>query len=90
MKPNVTLTITSLLSILLVSFHFADDIARGIEPGRFGTITALLILVVWLCGPDARRTAIRARHHAPRDRTPAAGGKAFRGRSLEAKALEIA
>ena len=51
MNHNVTLTITSLLSILLVSFHFADDIARGIEPGRFGTITAVLILVVWLCGP---------------------------------------
>ncbi|MEO8679876.1 MAG: hypothetical protein ABI665_12560 [Vicinamibacterales bacterium] len=51
MKRHVTLTITSLLSILLVSFHFADDIARGIEPGRFGTITAVLTLVVWLCGP---------------------------------------
>jgi len=33
MKPQVTLTITSLLSILLFSLHWADEIARGMEPG---------------------------------------------------------
>jgi len=29
MKHSVMLTITSLLSILLFTFHFADDIVRG-------------------------------------------------------------
>ena len=33
MKPNVMLTITSLLSILLMMFHWADDIIRGMSPG---------------------------------------------------------
>jgi len=33
MHERVTLTITSLLSVLLFTFHWADEIARGIEPG---------------------------------------------------------
>jgi hypothetical protein len=32
MKHNTVLTITSLLSILLFSFHLSDDIVRGFEP----------------------------------------------------------
>jgi hypothetical protein len=48
MKHKVTLTITSLLSILFMAFHFADDIVRGIEPGGVSTIVGVLILVVWL------------------------------------------
>jgi hypothetical protein len=44
------LTITSLLSILLVSFHVSDDIVRGFEPGGFRHISGILILVVWLYG----------------------------------------
>lgn len=51
MKPNLTLVVMTLLSILLTSFHFADDIARGIEPGKLATIAAQVILVVWLSGP---------------------------------------
>ena len=44
-----TLTITSLLSIVLFSFHWADEIARGIEPGTIDrTWGGLLILGVWL------------------------------------------
>lgn len=31
MKRNVLLTITSVLSILLVTLHLADDIVRGME-----------------------------------------------------------
>jgi hypothetical protein len=31
MKPNVVLTVTSLLSILLLSIHVTDDIARGFD-----------------------------------------------------------
>ena len=31
MKQNLLLTTTSLLSILFVTFHLADDIVRGLE-----------------------------------------------------------
>ena len=50
MKHNVMLTTSSLLSILLFSFHVADDIRRGIEPGTLTNLTAVLIFVVWLYG----------------------------------------
>jgi len=49
MKHQVTLTITSLLSILLFSLHWADEIARGMEPGTLSGFGGLLILAVWLC-----------------------------------------
>jgi hypothetical protein len=49
MKQTVTLAITSLLSILLFSLHWADEVARGLEPGTFsGAWGGLLILAVWL------------------------------------------
>jgi hypothetical protein len=50
MKPDVMLTIASLLSILLMTFHFTDDIVRGMEPGSVSTLYGVLILVVWLYG----------------------------------------
>jgi hypothetical protein len=50
MKNHVTLTITSLLTILLFSFHWADEISRGIEPGTVSAAGGLVILAVWLCG----------------------------------------
>ncbi len=50
MKHNVMLTITSLLSILFFTFHFADDIVRGFEPGGFKNLSGVLTLVVWLYG----------------------------------------
>jgi hypothetical protein len=51
MTPQRTLTITSLLSIVLFSLHWADEIARGIEPGTLDrTWGGLLILFVWLYG----------------------------------------
>jgi len=50
MRQNPLLTITSLLSILLLSFHLSDDIVRGFEPGGFRHISGILIMVVWLCG----------------------------------------
>ncbi len=50
MKHNVMLTITSLLSILFFTFHLADDIVRGIEPGTATNLTAVPIFVVWLYG----------------------------------------
>lgn len=50
MKQNVTLTITSLLSILLMTFHLSDDVVRGFEPGGFKNVSGMLILAVWLYG----------------------------------------
>jgi len=44
------LTIASLLSILFMTFHLADDIVRGMEPGTLSNLIALPILVVWLYG----------------------------------------
>ena len=50
MNRDVMLTITSLLSILLMTFHLSDDVVRGFDPGGFNNITGALILVVWLYG----------------------------------------
>ncbi|MFZ3216207.1 MAG: hypothetical protein WA192_09125 [Candidatus Acidiferrales bacterium] len=50
MKQNLLLTITSLLSILFMTFHLADDIVRGMEPGGLSSLTAVPILVVLLYG----------------------------------------
>ena len=50
MKHNAMLTITSLLSIILLTFHLTDDIVRGFEKGGLSNLTALPILVVWLYG----------------------------------------
>ena len=45
------LTIASLLSILLFSLHWADEISRGLEPGTIDrTWGGLVILFVWLYG----------------------------------------
>lgn len=51
MKRSVMLTITSLFSILLFTFHLADDIVHGIEPGGLNNlIGGTAISVVWLYG----------------------------------------
>ena len=50
MKPNVVLVIASLLSILFVSLHTADDIVRGMEPGTLFDLIIVPILVLWLYG----------------------------------------
>ena len=50
MKRSVMLTIMSLLSILLMTFHLCDDIVRGFEPGGVKNIIGVLMLVVWLYG----------------------------------------
>jgi len=49
MKPNVMLTIASLLSLLLFMFHLTDDVLRQPE-GANKWPGAVLIFVVWLCG----------------------------------------
>ena len=50
MKPNTMLTVTSLLSILLMSFHITDDIRRGISRPGFDNVGAVVIFLVWLIG----------------------------------------
>jgi len=50
MKDKVMLIIASLLSILLMTFHLADDIVRGMEPGTLSDLIAVPILVLWLYG----------------------------------------
>ena len=47
MKQHRILTVTSLFSAALFSFHWADEIARGIEPGTLSSAGGLLILFVW-------------------------------------------
>jgi hypothetical protein len=67
MKHNVMLTITSLLSILFMTFHLTDDIIRGIGLGRG-------LKPLWGANPGrlavrnagARRMEIGVRHHPPR------------------------
>jgi biotin transporter BioY len=49
MKENTILTVTCLLSILLLTLHVADDIARGISKAEPSNI-ALVVLVVFLYG----------------------------------------
>jgi hypothetical protein len=49
-ERNVILTITSLLSILFVTFHMAEDIVRGFEPGGFKNVNGMITLTVWLFG----------------------------------------
>ena len=51
MKNSVMLTITSLILVLLLTFHLADDIRRGFEPGGLSNLVGtVLITVVWLFG----------------------------------------
>ena len=51
MRNSVMLTITSLLLILLLTFHLADDIRRGYEPGGLANLMGgVLITVVLLYG----------------------------------------
>ena len=51
MKQSSMLTITSLLSILFLTFHLADDIVRGFEKGGLSNLVGgVLITVVWLYG----------------------------------------
>ncbi len=50
MKQNAILTIASLLSILLLTFHLAGDIVYGYEKGGVSNLTAVPIFVVWLYG----------------------------------------
>ena len=51
MKQSSILTIASLLSLLFLTFHLADDIVYGFEPGGLANlVVTVLISVVWLYG----------------------------------------
>jgi hypothetical protein len=50
MKHSVMLTATSLLSILLLSLHIAEDIVLGFAGGGLENLVGIAILVVFLCG----------------------------------------
>ena len=47
-RENVILSVTSVLSVLLFTFHMAGDIMRGIEKGNFSNLGFFPIGVVWL------------------------------------------
>ncbi len=47
MKNNVTLTITSLLTILFVTFHLSDEITRVMERGGLNMAIPVLVLAGW-------------------------------------------
>jgi hypothetical protein len=49
MKHNVTLVVTSLLSLLLLTLHVTDDIVRGISKAESSN-TALVVLAILLYG----------------------------------------
>ena len=48
MKPGVLLTGTTLITALFLTLHVADDIARGIDTIGLHTLTAILVLGLWL------------------------------------------
>ncbi len=54
MKHNILLIITTLLLILFMTVHLADDIIRGIEKGGPSNLVAVPILAVWelYCSPN--------------------------------------
>lgn len=48
MKNHDLLTVTSLLAIVLMTFHLADDVVRGFEPAGLENLRGIAILAVWL------------------------------------------
>jgi len=50
MRPSTMLTGTTLLTALCLTLHVADDIARGMDTIGLHTLTAILVLGLWLYG----------------------------------------
>src|SRR6266704_1032698 len=48
MKNHVMLTVASLLSILLLTLHLADDIVRGMAPGGPANMIGMAVLAGWV------------------------------------------
>jgi hypothetical protein len=47
-NPNLILPVTSVLSILLASFHLVDDIVYGSDKGVVSNVVIAVVLAVWL------------------------------------------
>jgi hypothetical protein len=50
MKHDRLLVIASVLSVLLMTIHLAEDIVRGMEGGTTSNLLAVPLLVTWLYG----------------------------------------
>ncbi len=50
MKASTMLTLTSLLSIVLLSIHIAEDIVLGFAGGGLENLFGIGVLAVYLCG----------------------------------------
>jgi hypothetical protein len=50
MRHRRLLTIASVLSVVLMTLHLADDIVRGMEKGGPSNLLVVPILVIWLYG----------------------------------------
>lgn len=50
MKQSILLTIASVLTLLFLTLHLADDIVRGFEKGGPSNLLAVPIAVIWLYG----------------------------------------
>src|ERR1044072_8477785 len=48
MKRSVLLAISSLLTLIFVSFHHADDVTRGFAPGKFSNLVPIVVFAFWL------------------------------------------
>ena len=51
MKESAILVVTSLVSMLLTTFHHSDDVVRGMAPaGLNGNLVPIVFLLLWLYG----------------------------------------
>src|SRR3954463_3238791 len=50
MKQKITLTVTSLLTLLFMTFHLTDDILRQLAPGGLMNYVLVLVMALWLWG----------------------------------------
>lgn len=49
-KRTNVLTVMALLSIILLSFHFTDDVVYGTDRSPAANVAAIAVLVIWLYG----------------------------------------
>lgn len=55
------LTVTSLISILLLTFHFTDDMVHGLDAPGPANLIAIAVVVVFSIGPLLLRTSLAGR-----------------------------
>lgn len=48
MKNSVMVAVSSVLLILLLTFHLADDVVRGYEAGGLSILTVVPVVALWL------------------------------------------